>query len=160
MEAILTQTLWCDINRLQHRTFSAVSADLSQCFDSVGHAQCSLALQGFGALMKPVATILIALQIMKLWLRNAYNNADFSFGETWERPYMGLGQGSGGSNPGFTLTATPIISAYKRKKFYAEMKSAWSGLLMTMAAIMYVDDMDMLLRAKKNCTTEEFFEFI
>ena len=44
MEAIITQTLLCDINRLQHRTFLVVSADLSQCFDSVGHAQCNLSL--------------------------------------------------------------------------------------------------------------------
>ena len=29
MEAILIQTLCCDINRLQHRTFSVVDADLS-----------------------------------------------------------------------------------------------------------------------------------
>ena len=53
-----------------------------------------------------------------------------------------------------------MIGAYKRKKFHAEMKSAWSGLLMTLAAIMYVDNMDMLLRAKNNQTTEEFLEFI
>ena len=61
MDAILTQTLWCDINHLQHRTFSVVSADLSQCFDSVGHALCSLSLQGFGAPMKPIAILIIAL---------------------------------------------------------------------------------------------------
>ena len=53
-----------------------------------------------------------------------------------------------------------MISAYKRKKFHAEMKSAWSGLLMTLAAIMYVDNMDMLLRPKENHTIEEFFYFI
>ena len=53
-----------------------------------------------------------------------------------------------------------MIGAYKRKKFHAEMKSAWSGLLMTLTAIMYVDNMDMLLRAKNNQTTEEFLEFI
>ena len=31
---------------------------------------------------------------------------------------------------------------------------------MTLAAIMYVNDTDMLLRAKENHTTEEFLEFI
>ena len=104
--------------------------------------------------------MLVALQIMNFWLGNAYGDADTAFGGTREQPYMGLGQGSRGSNPGFTLTAAPMIGAYKRKKFHAEMKSAWSGLLMTLAAIMYVDDMDMLLRVKNNQTTEEFFEFI
>ena len=35
MKVNLTQTLWCDINRLPHRIFTVVSADLSQCFDSM-----------------------------------------------------------------------------------------------------------------------------
>ena len=69
---------------------------------------------------------------------------------TREQPCMDLGQGSGGSNPGFTLTAAPMIRTYKGKKFPAELKSAWSGLVMILAAIMYVDNMDMLLRAKKS----------
>ena len=40
------------------------------------------------------------------------------------------------------------------------MKSVWSGLLVKLAAIMYIDDIDILLRAKENHMTEEFFEFI
>ena len=69
MEAILTQTLWCDVNCLQHRTFAVISAGLSQCFDSVGHAQCSLAPQGFVAPIKLIVFMLIALQIMNFWLK-------------------------------------------------------------------------------------------
>ena len=82
MEAILTQTLWCDINCLRHRTFPVISAYLNQCFDSLGHAQCSLSLQGFGAPIKPLAIMLIALQMINFWLRNAYGNTDTSFGRT------------------------------------------------------------------------------
>ena len=40
------------------------------------------------------------------------------------------------------------------------MRSACSGLLMTLAAIMYVDDMNVLLKALENHTIEEFFAFI
>ena len=43
-EAILARTLWCDTNRLQHRSFAVVSADLAQCFDMINHTQCSLAM--------------------------------------------------------------------------------------------------------------------
>ena len=104
--------------------------------------------------------MLIALLIMNFWLRNAYDDADTDFDGTQEQPYMGLGQGSRRSNPRFTPPAAPMISAYKRKKFHAKIKSAWLGLLMILVAIMYVDNMDMLLRAENNQTTEEFFEFI
>ena len=73
---------------------------------------------------------------------------------------MGLGQGSGGLNPGFTLTAATIVNVYKRNNFHAEMGSAWSGFWMILAVIMYVDDMDMLLKTLRNHSIEEFFVFI
>ena len=75
------------------------------------------------------------------WISNksSYNHANCPT-DTRDQPYTGLGlglsQGSGGLNPGFTLTAAPMIRTYKRKKFHAGMKSAWSGLLMTLTAIM------------------------
>ena len=34
-EATLTRTLWCDVNRLQHKSHAIVSADLGQCYDSI-----------------------------------------------------------------------------------------------------------------------------
>ena len=73
---------------------------------------------------------------------------------------MGLDQGSGSTNPEFALTTTPMVNAYKRKNFHDKMRSAWSGLLMILAAIMYVDDMNMLLKALENYLIEEFFPFI
>ena len=46
--------LWIDANWLQHRSFAVVSADLSQCFDFIGHPQCSLAFQAFGCPINPI----------------------------------------------------------------------------------------------------------
>ena len=73
---------------------------------------------------------------------------------------MGLGQGSGGSNPGFTLTLAPMIYGFMGMNFQAGMRRAWSGILITLAAIMYVDDMDMLLKALEDQSIEELFAFI
>ena len=71
-EAIITRTLWCDINRLEHRSFAVVSADLSQCFDMIGHSQCSLAMQAQGCPIKPISIMLFTLQNMNYWIRSAY----------------------------------------------------------------------------------------
>ena len=87
---------------------------------------------------------LYALQVMKYWLRTAYGDAEQPFGGTREDPCMGLGQGSGASNPACTTTLTLLINAYKRRNFHAELTAAWSGIVFALAAIMYVDDTDLL----------------
>ena len=93
-DAIITRNLWCDINRLQHISYAVVSADLSQCFDMIGHSQCSLAMQAQGCPIKPISIMLFTLQNMNYWLRSAYGDAKTSFGATSEDPYMGT-YGSG-----------------------------------------------------------------
>lgn len=123
-DAIITRTLWCDTNRLQHRSFAVVSADFSQCFDMIGHTQCSLAIQAQGCPIKPISLMLFTLQNMSYWLRSAYGDAKTPFSATSDDPYMGMGQGSGGSNPRCTFTFTPLVNAYKRRDFHATMLSA------------------------------------
>ena len=115
-DAILTQTLWCDINRLKHVSFAVASVDLAQCFDMIGHAQCSLAMQAQGCPIKPISIMLFTLQNMNYWLRSAYGDAKTSFGATSDDPFMGMGQGSEGSNQGCTFTFTPVVSAYTNAK--------------------------------------------
>ena len=90
-EAILARTLWCDTNRLQHRSFAVVSADLSQCFDLINHPQCSLAFQAFGCPINPIKIMLLTLQTMNFWIRSAYGDASTPFGGTAEKPLMGMG---------------------------------------------------------------------
>ena len=159
-EAIITQTLWTDTNRLQHRSFAVVSADLSQCFDLINHPQCSLAFQAFGCPIQPIKIMLLTLQTMNFWIRSAYGDASTPFGGTAEKPFMGMGQGSGGSNPGCTLTFAPLVAAYKKRDYHSNMTCAYSGLILSLAAIIYVDDTDLLLRSKKHHSHEEFFSFI
>ena len=65
--------------------------------------------------------MLTTLQTMNFWIRSAYGDATTPFGGTPERPYMGMGQGSGGSNPGCTLTFAPLVAAYKRRGYHADM---------------------------------------
>ena len=48
IRAILEKVLYTDICRTQHRNRTVVSVDLGQCYNTVGHSMCSLALQAFG----------------------------------------------------------------------------------------------------------------
>ena len=148
------------MNRLQHRSFAIASVDLSQCFDMIGHAQCSMAMQAQGCPIKPISIMLFTLQNMNYWIRSAYGDAKTSFGATSDDPFMGMGQGSGGSNPGCTFTFTPVVNAYKRKGYHPVMHSAWSRRILLLAALQYVDDSDLLLKALKWQSTEEFMAHI
>ena len=108
-DAIITRTLYCDTLRLQHQSFAVVSADLSQCFDMIGHSQCSLGMQAQGCPIKPITIMLFALQNMNYWIRSAYGDAKTSFSAPSDDPFMGMVQESGGSNLGCAFTLTPLL---------------------------------------------------
>lgn len=104
--------------------------------------------------------MLYTLQNMQYWIRIAYRDAKTSFGATSDDSYMGMGQGSGGSNPGCSCTFTPVVNAYKTKGYNAVMHSAWSRRIMLLAAVLYVDNTDLLLCALDCQSTEEFMSHI
>ena len=75
------------------------SVDLGQCYDSVAHGFCSLALQAFGVPMKAVSLMLLTLQTMSFWLKIAFGEANTPFGGSPDDPYYGISQGSGSAPP-------------------------------------------------------------
>ena len=77
----------------------------------------------------------------------AYRDAKTSISAPSDDPFMGMGQGSGRSNPGCAFTLTPVVNAYKRKGYNATMISAWSRQILLLPALQYVDDTDLLLKA-------------
>ena len=136
-----------DINRTLHIPSAVVSADLAQCYDAVNHAMCSIALQAFGVPILAIKFMLICLQTMNFWLRTAFGVADKPFGGTIEFPFMGLGQGCGGAPSSFTADSALMINAYKRLGHGCNYTSCLTGAMFFFAAILYVDDTDLLLRA-------------
>jgi len=140
--------LAADINRTLHIPSAVVSADLSQCYDAVNHAMCSIALQAFGVPMMAIKFMLICLQSMKFWLRSARGVADNPFSAGIELPFMGLGQGSGSAASAFTADSALMINAYKRLGHGCRFTSCITGTLFFFAAIVYVDDTDLLIHAK------------
>ena len=57
-----------------------------------------------------------------------------------KRCLQGLIQGRCGAPGTRTAVSTVIVSAYKRKGYGARFSSAWSGLIFTITALLYVDD--------------------
>eukprot|EP00956_Cyclotella_meneghiniana_P036851 scaffold131293_cov46-Cyclotella_meneghiniana.AAC.1 len=61
---------------------------------------------------------------------------------------MGLGQGSGAAAGGMRNIITLVDNAYKRLGHGMEAKSSLAGRIFLLAAIIYVDDTDLLHWAK------------
>ena len=85
-DATMAKVAFTDINRAQHRNHAVASVDLGQCYDSVAHGACSIALQAFGVPTKAVCLMLLTLQTMNFWLKTAYGEANELFGGTTSDP--------------------------------------------------------------------------
>jgi hypothetical protein len=60
---------------------------------------------------------------------------------------------------GFQSVSTLMINTYRRLGHASEFCGAWSGLLFCLAAILNVDDTDLLIVARdRDMTLDEFFE--
>lgn len=70
---------------------------------------------------------------------------------------MGLTQGSGASPAAWTALRTIIVSVYKSCGYGAFFTLAWSGLVFCIAALLYVDDTDLLHMSRTKCLPEAAF---
>ena len=66
--ATMAKVMYLDIERTFHRNHAVASMDLGQCYDSVAHGFCSLALQAYGVPMKAIKLMLLTLQTMSFWI--------------------------------------------------------------------------------------------
>jgi hypothetical protein len=155
-QGVLASVLFCDISRTQHKTAAVVGADLADCFDSVTHTIASIALQSFKVRVEMVAMMLTVIQKMSWHLRTTFGQSETPFGGTTADPSMGIGQGSTAAPPSFTSQSTLMMNAYKTLGHGAEMISAWTGDLFKLAALLYVDDSDLLHSFKEEMSDDAF----
>jgi hypothetical protein len=153
----LLKTFHCDRSRVLHHPAAIQSVDLFSCYDSVAYPIASIALQAFGVSFLMVKVCLSALQTMKFFLRTGFGNSKRSFGGTNSSPYGGLGQGNGAAPPAFTAVSTLLLMSFIGMGHGNTFKSAISGLCFSIAAIMYVDDTDLLTWARSSCISDEDF---
>ena len=74
-------------------------------------------------------------------------------------PTFGLDQGNGMASSGFWAIRTLMIEMYKQLGHASEFCGAWSGILFMLAAIIYVDDTDLLLVGRTgDIYLKEFFQ--
>ena len=155
-QGVITSGLFCDIVRTLNKKAAVQSVDLANCYDAIAHPIVSIALQSFKVNRTMVAMTLLVLQVTAWHLRTTFGLSERSFGGTQRDPSMGLGQGNGMAPPGFTAMSTLMINAYKSLGNGVDLHSAWSGMVFVLAAVIFVDDSDLLHMADSLSTDEEF----
>ena len=153
----MLKQLHCDIHRTMYVPFAVVSADLANCYDSVQHGCAALALCAFGIPPNAVKLVLTCLQTMSFWLRTAYGTAETPFHGTEVDPFFGIGQGSGLAPPTFQAVSTLLINGYKSLGHGVRFQSAVTGMILFFAAILYVDDTDLIFSASSPELPDEEF---
>ena len=99
------------------------------------------------------------MQTMTFYLRTGFGVSQQGYGGTAEDPSYGLGQGNGMAPSGLQSVSTLMIESYKQLGHACTFSGAWSGIMFCLAAILYVDDTDLLLVAKNtNSSLDDFFE--
>lgn len=159
-EGCLVKTLFYDCCRVLHETTAVCSVDFHSCYHSVAHPIASVALQAWGVPFMLVKIMLSVLQTMQFYLRTGFGDGTSSYGGTVADPLGGLGQGNGAATlPAFTAVCSLLVMAYVNMGHGVQVNTAVTSLLFTIAAIIYVDDIDLLHWVRSaGMTDEEFFD--
>ena len=157
-EASLVKNLICDIARILHNSLAIVSADLDQCFDRSNGAIAAVGARAHGVSENSTSLMLNTMQLMDYFVKTGFGIADTpSFGGTEDNRLMSLGQGSGAAPMGMRNIITLTDNAYKRLGHGMTTHSAISQRLFLLAAIIYVDDTDLIHWAKFYGMTDDDF---
>jgi hypothetical protein len=98
---------------------------------------------------------------MQYILKTSFGESTKSFGGTEESPNSGLGQGSGASPPAFMALSSLIVNTYRQMGHGACICSSYSARLFVIAAVMYVDDEDILHWPPSTHTSpEDLIEYV
>jgi hypothetical protein len=84
------------------------------------------------------------METMRFFLRTGFGESKQSYGGTHEQRLAGYGQGNTASGPGFAALSSLIVNAYLHDGYGAQIYSSHYKQLLLLAAIMYVDDTDLI----------------
>ena len=143
-DGTLAKTLFFDIARQSRRPAGLSSVDAESCYDRIAHAMASLVFQSFGVPGPASEMMLKTIQDMKFFLRTAFGDSATAAGATFEIKTQGLCQGNGAAPAGWAVISITILNAHKSKGHGATFVCPLSMIRCRLAAILYVDDTDVI----------------
>ena len=138
LDSALTKQLFFDQANILHLTCAVSSNDAANCYDAVNHAAGSFALQAMNVPITLIKCYLLCIQTMQFFLKTGFGLARTSYGGTRTNPFMGLVQGNGAAPAAWTAISTVMLAAYKFQGYGANFLAGWSGIVLSIVALLYV----------------------
>jgi hypothetical protein len=152
----LTKVLFYDIVRQSIRSAGISSVDADNCFDRVAHAVALLIFQAFGVSEVTCGAMLKTIQEMQFFLRTAFGDSKTVAGMQIKIKTQGLCQGNGAAPAGWAVVSIVILHVHSKQGHRATFRCPISGTSSKLAAILYVDDMDVIhLQLDEDKSVEE-----
>jgi hypothetical protein len=144
-EATLVKNTVCDTSRIMHASFIVGGADLDQCFNCSNSPVAGVSARAHHISAASTRLMLTTMQHMQYFVRTGFGiSKEPIFGGKDGDLLMSLGQGSGAAPMGMYNIITLADNAYKRLGHGINMQTAISMRIFLLAAIIYVDDTDLL----------------
>jgi hypothetical protein len=156
ISAVMTKFFVCDESRIHHHDAVLEGCDFSDCYDRIAHNVAGVSLRAWGVPQPAINILLGTMETMRFFLRTGFGESKESYGGTLEERLAGYGQGNAASGPGFTALGSLIVNSYLRDGHGAQIYSSYYRRLLILAAIMYVDDTDLIhWSSEPNCKPEQ-----
>ena len=156
ISAVMTKIFICDESRIHHHDAVFEGCDFADCYDRIAHNVAGISLRAWGVPQPAINILLETMEMMRFFLRTGFGESKQSYGGTHEQRLAGYGQGNAASGPGFTALSSLIVNAYLREGHGAQIYSSYYKRLLLLAAVMYVDDTDLIHWSRiPGCSPEE-----
>ena len=92
--------------------------------------------------------ILGTLSAMTFYLRTAHGVSTTSYGGSRTNPFQGLCQGNGGAPGGWLCLCCVLVAYLQQEGHVIELTPPFTSVLLVLAALIFVDDTDLLTMDK------------
>jgi hypothetical protein len=140
----MTEIFICNKSRIHHHDACIAGNDFGDCYDCAAHPIAALLLCSFGVPQPAINILLETMETMRLFLRTGFGESKTSYGGSHKERLAGYGQGNAAASPGFTAMSLLIVNAYLCGGYGAQIYSSYYKQLLLLAAVMYVNDTDLV----------------
>jgi hypothetical protein len=138
---VLTYDILCHLKRLG----AICSNDAKSCYNLIGHAQASIAMQRNGAPKAAVDCLFSTLQHTTHQVRTGLGDSTTYYGGScWLIPLHGISLGNGVGPAIWAVVSTSLLNILRKKGYGCDIIKPISGKRHKFVGYAFVDDMDLV----------------
>jgi hypothetical protein len=144
INAVMTKIFICNESRIHHHDKCIAGNVFGDCYDRAANPIAALSLWSFEVPQPAINILLETMETMRFFLQTGFGESKTSYGGSHEEQLASYGQGNAAAGPGFRAMSSLIVNAYLHDGFGARIYSSYYKQLLILAAVMYVDDTDLV----------------